>query len=156
MPLACAASSAPAICNASATQFLKLQRPLRQEILERLPLQQFHGDERPALMLADFINGAYIGVVQCRGRAGFLLEARQRLGMVAVFLGQELQRHVALELEVLRPENDTHSAAAQFVKDQVVGDGFAFQIVRSRFRVQADAGGSEEDASTTSTSPTNR
>ena len=50
------------------------------------------------LMFPDFVNGANVRVVQCRGGAGFPLETLQRLGMAAVFLGQKLQRDTALEL----------------------------------------------------------
>ena len=49
-------------------------------------------------MLSDLIDGANVGMVQCRGGAGFLLEALQRLRILAVLPGQELQRYVSLEL----------------------------------------------------------
>ena len=90
-------------------------------------------------MLANLINGANIRMVQCRGRAGFLLEALQRPGILAVLPRQELQCYVSLQLQVFGPENDTHSASAQFVKHQIVGDGLALQIVKVDFR----AGGSK-------------
>ncbi len=94
-------------------------------------------------MLANLINGANIGMVQCRGGAGFLLEALQRLGILAVLPRQELQRYVSLELQVFGPENDTHSASAQFVEHQIVGDGLALEIVSVDFR--AGSCGSEAE-----------
>jgi hypothetical protein len=77
-------------------QFLQFHRPFGQNVFERLALQQLHGNEWAALMLANLIDGANIGMVQCRRGAGFLLEALQRLCFLAVLRRQELQRYVSL------------------------------------------------------------
>ena len=53
-----------------------------QPLLERLPLQEFHRNERQSFVLSDFINRADVGMIQGRGGPGFTLEALERLGIV--------------------------------------------------------------------------
>ena len=45
-------------------KFLGLQRLPPDPVPQRLALQQFHHDERPAIVLADVMNGADVGMVQ--------------------------------------------------------------------------------------------
>jgi hypothetical protein len=74
---------------------------------ERLPLQQFHGDEGSTIGLVDFVDGADVRVVQ-RGRClGFPLETVEGLGVVGEFVGKELQGDVTTELEVFGLVDDT-------------------------------------------------
>src|SRR5215472_2778318 len=44
---------------------------LRNDVLQRSAFQKFHSDERSAIFLADVINGADVGVVQCGRRLSF-------------------------------------------------------------------------------------
>jgi hypothetical protein len=57
-------------------------RPYLNPLLERLPLQQLHGDEGLAFVLIDVVYGADVGVIECRRGAGFPLEALEGLGVV--------------------------------------------------------------------------
>lgn len=52
-----------------------LQWLTRDHVLERLPFQKLHYDERLALPLVNLMNRADVGVVQTRGGAGFALKA---------------------------------------------------------------------------------
>jgi len=49
------------------------------QVLQCLPIQKFHGNERLAVLLTDVINGANVRMVQSRSRLRFPLEACQRL-----------------------------------------------------------------------------
>jgi len=44
---------------------------LRDDVLQRSAFQKFHSDERSAVFFADVMNGADVGVVQCRRRLSF-------------------------------------------------------------------------------------
>ena len=68
MPFACAASSASAICDAQVQEDLGLERLAADEVLEGLAFEQLHDDEVLALVLADVVDRADVGVVQ--GRRG--------------------------------------------------------------------------------------
>ena len=46
-------------------------------LLERLALQQFHGDEGLAVAFVDVVNRADVGVVQCACGSGFTLETSE-------------------------------------------------------------------------------
>jgi len=92
---------------------------------ERLPLQQFHGDEGSPVGLVNFVNGADVRVVQRRRGLGFPLKTAEGLCVFGEFVGQELQGDVAAELEVFRLVHNTHPAAAELLHNAVVRDGLA-------------------------------
>src|SRR6476660_1126508 len=71
-------------------------------VAEGLTLQQFHRDEGSPIGLVNLVDRADVRVVQ-RGRSlGFPLETAKSLCVVGEFVGKELQRDVATELEVFR------------------------------------------------------
>ena len=77
MPSAWAASSASAISMASDSSSLGLQRPARDAVLQRHAVQKLHGDERLAVLLADVVDRADVGMVQRGGGLRLALEAAQ-------------------------------------------------------------------------------
>ena len=96
-------------------------------LLQRGALQILHGDEGAAVLLADVMNGADVGMIQ-RGRGSSLaLEPAQRLPVASQFVRQELQRDEAMEPGVLRFVDHAHAAAAELLDDAVVGEGLADQ-----------------------------
>jgi len=109
-------------------------RPSRNPVFQRLALQQFHGDERLAVVLANVVEGADVGMIERRSGARFALEALQGLGALGDILGQEFERHQAPQPRVLGLINHTHTSAPKFLEDPVVGDGFA-DHARSRLRM---------------------
>ena len=74
-------------------------------------------------MLADFVDGADVGVVQGGSSAGFPAEALQRLRVLSYVLGQKLQCDKAAKLGVLSLIDHTHAAATEFLDDTVVRNG---------------------------------
>jgi hypothetical protein len=73
-------------------------------------------------VLADFIDGADVGVIQSRGSARFALEAFEGLVVAGNIVGQELQCHTAAEAEVFSFIDHTHPATTEFFQDAIVGD----------------------------------
>ena len=92
--------------------------PAAEPVPQRLALEQLHGDERLALVLADVVDRADVGVLERGGRAGLALQPLERLRVPAQLLRQELQRHAAAELQVLRLVDDAHAAAAELREDR--------------------------------------
>ncbi len=101
-------------------------------VLERLAIEKFHGDEGVAILLADIVNRADVGMVQCGGGLRFTLESRQSLWIAGDILRQKFQRDESLEARVFGLVNDTHASAAELFDDAVVGEG----LTDCRRRVQ--------------------
>jgi len=80
---------------------------------ERRALQQLHGDEVPALVLVDVVDGADVGMVQRRSRARLALESLQRLRVLLHLFRQELQRYAAAQARVLGFIHHAHAATTQ-------------------------------------------
>jgi hypothetical protein len=94
-------------------------------IPQRHPFQQFHHDEVLPILLADFMNGANVGMVE-RGRSASLpLKTLERCRISTKLRRKELQRHAAAEGRILGLEDDTHPAAAQLLQNAVVGNSLA-------------------------------
>ena len=94
-------------------------------VLQRLALEQFHGDKRAAFELADVVNRADIRMIQRRCGARFAAESFDGLSVVRNVVGKKFQRNVAAEARVLGLINHAHPAAAKLFDDFVVGDSAA-------------------------------
>ncbi len=87
---------------------------------ERLPLQQFHGDEGSPIGLVNLVDRADVRVVQ-RGRSlGLPLETAEGLHVVGKFVGKELQGDVATKLEVFGLVHHTHATTADLAEYAVM------------------------------------
>ena len=89
------------------------QRPGGEAGLQAAALEQLHRDERLALALVDFENGADIRMVERRGQARLPLESQDRLGVSGKRGLQELERHRSRQPRILRLVDDAHAAAAK-------------------------------------------
>ena len=128
-----------AMHNASRMSFVEgignLDRPLKdlldggrlglQNMPESFPLEQFHGNEGLAFMLANLVDSADIRVIQRRRSTGFPLKAIERLLVFQRIWREKLQGDEATEGCVLGLVNDTHAAAAEFLQNAVVANGAA-------------------------------
>src|SRR5262249_62397073 len=94
-------------------------------MLERLSFEELHDDERLPLVFPNVINGADVGVVECRSSPSLTLEALQGLFVSGEFLRQELQGNLAAEPGVFGLVHDTHATATQLLQDAVVRDDLA-------------------------------
>ncbi len=100
-----------------------IERLRGDAVLERCPVQKLHRDERLRIVLANLVNRADVGMIQCRSGTRLTAEAFQSLGVAGDVLGQELQRHRAAEFGVLGLVHHSHAAATEFARDFVVGKG---------------------------------
>jgi hypothetical protein len=89
-----------------------------------LPLQRFvHGaSDLPAapwrkgltFVLAKFVDGADVGMIQRRSSARLAAEALKGLMILGQFFAQELERHESMQLGVLGFVDHTHPSAPSF------------------------------------------
>jgi hypothetical protein len=87
-----------------------------------LPIEEFHGDESAAVLLADVVNRADIWVPQRGAGFGFATEAFESLAVACGVVRQEFERNKALEAGVLGFEHRAHAAASEFFENAVVRD----------------------------------
>ena len=66
-------------------------------MLQRHAVQKLHDDERLAVLLADFIDRADIGMVQGGSSLSLSLETSQGLGVSGDLVRQELQGNKTME-----------------------------------------------------------
>ena len=97
------------------------QRSPPQALGQRLALQELHGDEQLAAVLADFVDLADVRMIDARRGPGFAPEALAR----RLVVGQRrhrLQGDGALQPLVARRVDDAHPAFAQLARDRIVPD----------------------------------
>ena len=90
--------------------------------LQRGALQILHGDEGAAVLFADVMNRADVGMIQRRRGPGLALKAVHGLAVPSQFVGHELERDEAMEPRVFRFVDDAHAAATELLDDAIVGD----------------------------------
>ena len=77
------------------------------------PFDELQDQRAHASSFFEAIDGGDVGMVQRRQDLGFALEARQAIGIVGPQIGQDFQRHLAMELAVPRPIDLAHPAGAE-------------------------------------------
>ena len=106
-------------------------------LIEILPLEQFHRDERlhvrALTCFFDRIDRANIRMVQRRCCTRLQQKAVERILIARQLRRQELERDFAPQREVFRLVHHPHPAAAQLAGDAVVRDGLVDHLlVRER------------------------
>ncbi len=89
-------------------------------MLQRDPVQILHGDKRLAVLFANVVEGANVGVIQSGCGLGFALEAGQGLGVAGNFLRQKLECYKTVKPRVFGFVDHAHTATAQPFDDAVV------------------------------------
>ena len=60
-------------------EMLQFHRAIPDTVLQRLPIKKFHSDKASAILFANFVDRANVGMVQRRRGASFTTEAFQSL-----------------------------------------------------------------------------
>ena len=76
-------------------------------------------------MRLDVVDDADVRVLQRRGEARLAREAREHGGVAGEPRGQELQRDVPLEVEVVGAVHHAHAAGAELRVDAIAGHDLA-------------------------------
>jgi len=92
-------------------------------MLQGCAVQKLHSNERLLTVLADFVDGANIGMIESRGRPRLPAKPFQCLWVARQFIRQEFEGHEAAKVGVLGFIDHAHAAAAELFKDAVMRDG---------------------------------
>ena len=111
-------------------QRLHFHRSRADAVLQRRAFEQFHGDERLPVLLADVMNSADIGMIQCGSCLRLTFEARQSLRVFGHILGKKLQRHEAVQPGVFGLVHHPHAPTAESFEDAVVRKSLAVQRIQ--------------------------
>src|SRR4029077_18986607 len=84
--------------DADIEQRIQLESPTEDHFPQSLAFQIFHHQEESPLVLANFMNGADVWVIQSRGGARFTPEALERQRIVRQAVGQKFEGDKAVEL----------------------------------------------------------
>jgi len=103
-------------------------------VLERLALQEFHGDEGSPISLDNLVNGADVRMIQCRRSFRLALKTAECQWAFGDVIGQELESYKAAELHVFGLIYNPHRAGAKFLDDVIVRDGLPDHWRESYFR----------------------
>ena len=122
MPLACAASSAEAICDAILERLGHRQRPGRDERVQPRAVDELHRDERGAVVLVDLVDGDDVRVIEGGGGARFLDEPAVAIGVRRRLGRQHLDRDRPAEPGVVGGVDNPHPAPADLGVDAIVGN----------------------------------
>ena len=112
-PLRCALSSALAIWVPYCSTCGGWQRPLFQPLGQRLSFQVFHDDEINAVLPADVVQRADVGMIQAGNNFGLALEALTAGRIVGEMRRKNLDGDGTVETRIPRPIDFPHSTRAQ-------------------------------------------
>src|SRR5260370_23744248 len=88
-------------------------------------VNEFHSQKWPAILLANVVHGADVGVIQRRRSERFTAKSLHRLRIVGQIVRKKFQRNVAFQAQVLRLVHNSHAAGAQLFKYAIVGKSLA-------------------------------
>ena len=91
IPSAWAASRSIRDLNREVENLIRLKRLAEDALLQRLALQELHGNEVLPLMLVDLVDRADVGMIEGGGRLGFPLKPFQCVTVFGYCFRQELQ-----------------------------------------------------------------
>src|SRR6202011_5884362 len=103
-------------------QTIKLHRSLNQ-VLQSFATEALHHDEQMSVVLANFVDGADVGVVQGRSGTGLAPKALESLGVLGRIVGEEFQRDKSAEKSVFGLVNYAHPTATEQFENPVMGNG---------------------------------
>ena len=89
---------------------------------QRLAVDVLHRDGRGLLVLHEIVDADDARVGELEAAARLALEVVERGGIEVDRVGQELERHLALEPLVLRQPDDAHAAAAQDAPQDIAAE----------------------------------
>ncbi len=93
----------------------------RDQPIQRLALEQFHGDEVDVIGFLDRVDRDHVGMIERGNGASLALEAGQPVGIVGHRGRQNFKSYLPRQLGIRRAVHLSHSARANCGADAVVG-----------------------------------
>jgi hypothetical protein len=95
--------------------------PAAEVLAQALAFHESHDDKRSAGVLADIVDGANVGVADRGGRPGLAQEtlAGRSLNGIGATKARDLDGHVAPQVGIMSPADDSHAAGAQAAENLV-------------------------------------
>jgi len=106
-------------------ELLQRERLAVNVMAQGIAVDELHGDERLAVLLANVINSADVRVVEGGSGMGFSAEAFEGQRILPQIFWKKFQGDCAVEAHILSLEDHAHTASAKSFQDAVVRDGFA-------------------------------
>src|SRR5215469_870477 len=107
-------------------------------MLERLTIQELHGDERLAFVLANLVNGADMRMIERRSSLSLALETFKGLRVVRQFWWKEFESDSTVEPRVFGLVHHTHPATTELLRDCLANHAWE-TTWRRMLRPQAEA-----------------
>src|SRR5579863_1371661 len=114
--------------NRDRHQRLELKRTVADQVFQGLAFEVLHGDESAAIVLANVVNRADVGVIQTGSGLGLAAEAAEQMLVGGNVVGKKFESNKAAQASVLGLENHPHPAAAEFFNHPVMRDGLADHV----------------------------
>jgi hypothetical protein len=108
---------------------VEFARLTADEVSERGAVEKLHDDDGFAVLIADVVGGADVGMVEGRSRLRFPFETREGLEILGNSVRQEFEGDATVKAGIVGFVDDAHTAAAEFFDDAVMRDGLAEQGV---------------------------
>ena len=109
--------------DAKVNQSVDVERALPDQRRQLAAFEIGHGDEGLPVDLVDLIDGANVGVIQRRRRAGLAKESGLGVRRAERLGGKEFERNKPLQAQILGFIDNPHPAFPEFFEDFVMGYG---------------------------------
>ena len=103
-------------------RFIDGHRSKRDPIGQRRPFHEFHHQRVQAFVVFERVDAGDIRMIERGEHLRFANEASQTIGVTRHLGKQQLQRHIAIEIEIAGAKHTTHAACADRRQDFVVSE----------------------------------
>lgn len=109
--------------NGKDQQEFEVHGPAGDRVLQRLAVEEFHGNKSFAVVFPNVVNGADARMIQRGRRLGFAAEAFERLGIVGHVVWKEFEGDKTLEAGVFGFVHHAHTPTAKFFENFIMRKG---------------------------------
>src|SRR5262249_8523 len=113
-------------------QLLHLHGLAPNSVLQGPALQIFHADEPFAVLFADVMNRADVGMIEGGSSASLAMESLQRLAIPRKVIRKKFESDETAQASILGLINHAHTASAELLQDTVVRDSSPEDRLRVR------------------------
>ena len=95
----------------------QLESATADQAFQGVAAHELHHDHVTIAFACDVVDGDDVGVLECGGGAGLLLESAAALRVGQAVRWEDLQGDVAVQTRVMGPVHDAHAALADLFED---------------------------------------